>query len=144
MKDLLPSLVSVPATVPMVAASVPSFVLDQQCNVEESGDVSQHQYRREWYRARLSVPLCPDLSRFSQPAVSSSTVAGPSVSVSSSLPRQSSPATRFGTSGFRPTKVCMHLFHGICYQGEQCSFAHSFLELHPNADFFAARVGVGA
>ena len=131
LKDLWPSPVSVPATVPVVAASVPSSVLDQQCNVEESGDVSWPQDRREWYRARLSVPPCLDLSRFSQPAVSSSTVAGPSVSVSSSPPRQSSPATRFGTSGFRPMKVCLHLCNGICYHGEHCSFAHSSLETPP-------------
>ena len=131
----MPSPVSVPATVPVVAASVPSSVLDQQCNVDESGDVSWPQDRWEWYRASSSVPPCPDLSRFSQPAVCSSTVAGPSVSVSSSLPRQSSPAMRFGTSGFRPMKVCLHLYNGLCFQGEQCSFAHSSLELHPNADF---------
>ena len=56
LKDLLPSPVSVPATVPVVAASIPSSVLDQQCNVEESGDVSWPQDRWEWYRARLSVP----------------------------------------------------------------------------------------
>ena len=74
LKDLLPSPVSVPVTVPVVAASVPSSVLDQQCNVEESGDVSWPQDRWEWYRARPSVPPCPDLSRFSQPAVCSSTV----------------------------------------------------------------------
>ena len=135
LKDLLPSPVSVPVTVPVVAASVPSSVLDQQCNVEESGDVSWPQDRWEWYRDRSSVPPCPDLSRFSQPAVCSSTVAGPSVSVSSSLPRQSSPAARFGTSGFRPMKVCLHLYDGICFQGEKCSFAQSSLELHPNADF---------
>ena len=86
LKDQLPSLVSVPATVPVVAASVPSSVLDQQCDVEESGKVSWPQDRWEWYRARLSVPPRPDLSRFSQPAVSSPTVAGLSVSVSSSPP----------------------------------------------------------
>ena len=135
LKDLLPSLVSVLATVSVVAASVPSSVLDQQCNVEESGGVSWPQDRWEWYRARLFVPPCPDLSRFSQPAVYSSTVAGPSVSVSSSPPRQPSSATRFGTSSFRPMKVCLHLCNGVCYQGDQCSFAHSSVELHPNADF---------
>ena len=32
-------------------------------------------------------------------------------------------------------KVCLRLCHGVCKQGEQCSFAHSSLELHPNADF---------
>ena len=26
-------------------------------------------------------------------------------------------------------KVCVHLFSGVCFQGEQCSFAHSSLEL---------------
>ena len=135
LKDLLPSPVSVPVTVPVVAASVPSSVTVQQRNVEESGDVSWPQDRWEWYRARSSVPPCPDLSRFSQPAVCSSIFAGPSVSVSSSLPRQSSAAARFGTSGFRPMKVCLHLYNGVCFQGEQCPFAHSSLELHPNADF---------
>ena len=34
-----------------------------------------------------------------------------------------------------PMKVCLHLYNGICFQVEQCSFAHSSLELHPNADF---------
>ena len=38
-------------------------------------------------------------------------------------------------AGFRSMKVCLHLYNGICFQGEQCSFAHSSLELHPNADF---------
>ena len=32
-------------------------------------------------------------------------------------------------------KVCLHLYNGICFQNEQCPFAHSSLELHPNADF---------
>ena len=32
-------------------------------------------------------------------------------------------------------KVCLHLYSGFCYQGEQCSFAHSSLEPHPEADF---------
>ena len=67
--------------------------------------------------------------------MSSSSVAGPADSVSSSAQRHSSLATRFGTSGFRPIKVFMHLHRAVCYQGEQCSFAHSSLELHPNADY---------
>ena len=131
LKDLLPSPVTVPATVPVVAASVPSSVTGQQYNVEQSGDVSWPQDRWEWYRVRLSELPGPDLSRFSVPVVSSSAVAGPADFVPQ---RHPSVATRFGTSGFRPMKVCMHLYNGVCYQGEQCSFAHSSLELHPNAD----------
>ena len=60
LEDLLPSPVSVPATVPVVAASVPSSVVDQECNVEESGDVSWPQDRWEWYLCAL---VCATLSR---------------------------------------------------------------------------------
>ena len=36
--------------------------------------------------------------------------------------------------GFRPMMVCMRLYNGVCYRGDQCTFAHSSLELHQDAE----------
>ena len=66
--------------------------------------------------------------------MSSSSVAGPVDSVSSSPQRHSSFATRFGTASFRPMKVCSHMYSGIFCRGDLCTFAHFSLELRDNAD----------
>ena len=31
-------------------------------------------------------------------------------------------------------KVCSHLYSGSCYRGDLCTFTHSSLELHDDAD----------
>ena len=41
--------------------------------------------------------------------------------------------SRFDPYGFRPRLFCWLLYHGCCFRGATCTFAHSRDELHSDA-----------
>lgn len=46
----------------------------------------------------------------------------------------SAPSSRRFKDSFRPMRLCKHLVQmGVCRQADQCTFAHTFEELHPSS-----------
>ena len=124
----------------LVVASPPSTVVgtvpaqsgaSSSANVVFVPDISWHEARWNWYRAHAHASV-PDLSRFQAPVVSGSSGAFASASMPAALVSQPV-QSRFVPVGFQPKMFCRHLFNGVCYRGDTCTFAHTLAELHCEA-----------
>ena len=114
---------------PVVVTLPAQSVEPSSASVVSLTDISWQEARWSWFRAQAHS-LGPRLSQFHVPVVASSFGA---VSVGSTLQRLLL-VSRFGATGFRPMKVCMRLYSGVCHKGELCSLAHSSFELHQDAE----------
>ena len=114
---------------PVVGTLPAQSVVPSSATVVSVTDIIWQEARWNWYRAQAHS-LDPGLSQFHAPVVTSSCGA---LSVGST-PKRPLLVSRFGATGFRRMKVCIHLYRRVCHKGEWCSFARSSSQLHQDAE----------